>query len=314
MQNPAVENITMPRTSLISEVQAFCGALPNAGLFLALLAVWIALFHFVGNSVFGYIDTPSLLTWLYAVYRGSEDDSHGALVPIVILILLWWKRGELESIPKKLWWPGLALVLFALLLHVAGYVIQQTRVSAAALSFGIYAMTGLVWGPLWLKRTFFPMFLFVFCIPISSVSDFITMPLRMIVSKISVAIAHGPLGIDVIREGSMIFDPRHTFQYDVAAPCSGMRSLVALLAISTVYGFLTFKANWKRGLLILSALPFAVAANVVRVTTVIVAGEAFGQQAGAFIEQKLGFLTFAVAIGGMLFLGYVLRRGGPKPA
>jgi len=57
-----------------------------------------------------------------------------------------------------------------------------------------------------------------------------------------------------------------------------------------------------------------VTANVARVTTVIIAGEAFGQQAGAFIEQKLGFLTFAVAIGGMVLLSYVLRRVSPKHA
>ncbi len=149
MQNPAIESIPVPRPSLISEVQAFWGNLPNAPLFLALLAVRITLFHFVGNSVFGYIDTPSLWSWLYAVYRGSEDDSHGALVPIAILVLLWWKRNELEAISKKLWWPGLILVVLALLLHVAGYVIQQTRVSAAALFFGIYALTGVVWGPEW---------------------------------------------------------------------------------------------------------------------------------------------------------------------
>ena len=313
MQN-TVDQIPVQRPSLIAELQAFLKGLPNLGLFLAVVAIWVALFHFVGNSVFGYIDTPSLLTWLAAVYRGSEDDAHGALVPIVVLILLWWKHEELEAIPKKIWWPALALVSLALLIHVAGYLIQQTRVSAAALFFGIYALTGLVWGPEWLKRTFFPMFLFVFCIPVSSVSDALTMPLRMIVSKVAVAIAHGPLGIDVIREGSMIFDPRHTFQYDVAAPCSGMRSLVALLAISTIYGFLTFKMSWKTFLLILSAVPFAVTANVARVTTVIIAGEAFGQQAGAFIEQKLGFLTFAVAIGGMVLLSYVLRRVSPKHA
>ncbi|MDB6038577.1 MAG: exosortase [Verrucomicrobiales bacterium] len=308
MQNIAAESAPAQRPSLIAEVRAFCQTLPNGWLYLALLAVWVTLFHVVGNSVFGYIDTPSLFQWLIACYRGSDDDSHGALVPIVILVLLWWKHNELQLIPKRTWWPALGLVILALFIHVVGYLIQQTRISAVGFFFGVYALTGLVWGPIWLKRTFFPMFLLAFSIPVSSITDPVTFPLRMLVSKVAVAVAHGPLGIDVIREGSLIFDPKHTFQYDVAAPCSGMRSLMALLAISTIYSFLTFKSNWKRLLLVASAVPFAVAANVVRVTSVIVAGEAFGQQAGAFIEQKLGFLTFGVAIGGMILLGYLLRH------
>jgi exosortase len=308
METIAAETPPAQRHSLPAEILEYCRKLPHGGLYLALLGVWIALFQLFGNSVFGYIDTPSLFQWLLACYRGSDDDSHGLLVPVVILVLLWWKRNELEQITKKIWWPALGLVILALFFHIVGYRVQQTRISAAGFFFGIYALMGLVWGPQWLKKTFFPMFLLVFSIPVSSITDPVTFPLRILVSKMAVAIAHGPLGIDVIREGSLIFDPKHTFQYDVAAPCSGMRSLMALLAISTIYGFLTFRSNWKRILLIASAVPFAVAANVVRVTSVIIAGEAFGQKAGAFIEQKLGFLTFAVAIAGMIFLGYLLRR------
>jgi exosortase/archaeosortase family protein len=51
-----------------------------------------------------------------------------------------------------------------------------------------------------------------------------------------------------------------------------------------------------------------VAGNVVRITGVIIAGEAFGHDAGAFVEQKLGFVTFAVAIGCTLLLGFLLKE------
>ena len=67
------------------------------------------------------------------------------------------------------------------------------------------------------------------------------------------------------------------------------------------------KPAWKRVLMILAAVPLAVLGNVVRITGVIIAGDAFGHDAGAFVEQKLGFVTFAVAIACVLSLGYVLR-------
>ena len=55
-----------------------------------------------------------------------------------------------------------------MVLHIVGYVIQQPRVSVAALFLGIYGLMGLTWGPEFLRKTFFPCFLFVFCVPMSS--------------------------------------------------------------------------------------------------------------------------------------------------
>src|SRR3974377_1657794 len=77
--------------------------LPNKGLFLALLAAWLALFQFLGNSTLGYIDSPSLLRWMHDV---DSETGHGTLVPLVVLGLFWWKRKELIALPLGTWWPG----------------------------------------------------------------------------------------------------------------------------------------------------------------------------------------------------------------
>jgi exosortase len=145
-------------------------------------------------------------------------------------------------------------------------------------------------------------------------SEVITFPLRLLVTKVSVGIAHTGLGIDVFSAGSQIRDRVGKPLYDVAPACSGMRSLVAMALITIIYAFLSFKSNWRRAAVIVSALPFAVLGNVARITTVILVGEAFGPKWGAWIEQNLGFITFAVAIGCMLGIGWLLRENrGPKP-
>src|SRR5204862_4065088 len=126
-----------------------------------------------------------------------------------------------------------------LVIHLIGFMVQQTRISIIGFFLGLYGLTGLAWGRHWLQRTFFPFFLFVFCVPLGTMSDSLTFPLRMLVSKISVGIGH-VLGIDVIRDGSQIFNPRGTFQYDVAPACSGIRSLTALLALTPIFGFINF--------------------------------------------------------------------------
>ena len=285
--------------------------LPNKALFFILLAVWLVLFQFLGNSTFGYIPTASIFRWMYAAYTAqNSDDSHGLLIPIVVLVLLYWRRDKLLGMVHRTWWPGLLIFVVALALHIVGYVVQQPRVSIVALFTGIYGLMGLIWGREWLRLSFFPYFLLIFCVPLGSLAEPISFPLRLLVTKIVVVLSHTVLGINVVREGTRIFTPDRTFEYEIAAACSGIRSLIATFAISTIYAFLVFQKSWKRLLLIGAAIPFAVLGNVFRMMTIVMAAEAFGQSAGAYVHENgiLSLLPYIPAIGGLLILGHWLRE------
>jgi len=296
----------------LSEVRRFWRAMPDKWLFFSLLGAWAVLFHWFGNGTFGYVDSPSLFLWLERIYSSSDDDAHGRLIPFVVLVVLFLKREELIQAEKRLYLPALGLLLGAVALHLAGFMIQQTRVSVVAFFVGIYALTGLVWGPVWLRRTFFPFFLFAFCLPISVFSERITFPMRLWVSAASAEIA-GFLGIDVTRVGTQLIGSGGA-QFDVAAACSGIRSLTALLTISTIYAFMTFRSGWRRALIVLAIFPLTVLGNTVRITGVILVSEAFGdrwENAAMTFHDYAGFITFLVALGIMLGLGALLReRGG----
>jgi Transmembrane exosortase (Exosortase_EpsH) len=141
--------------------------LPNKFFFFGLLAAWLALFQFFGNSILGYVHTPSLFSWLYGAYNDqNSDDGAGDLIPFLVIGLFWWKRRELLALPLKLWWPGVLILIFALMLHTAGYAIQQPYFSIAALFIGIFGLMGLAWGREWLRNSLFPFFLFIFSIPL----------------------------------------------------------------------------------------------------------------------------------------------------
>jgi exosortase len=215
----------------------------------------------------------------------------------VVLALLWWKRQELLAKPPGLWWPAIGLIVFALLLHLLGFISQQQRLSVIGFFLGLYGLTGLAWGRHWLQASFFPFFLLAFCIPVGEFAAPLTLPLRLLVSRIVEIVAHLGLAPDLIREGTQLFDAQHTFGYEVAAACSGIRSLVALLALTTIYGFINFKSPWQRAVMILVAAPLAVLGNVVRLSFTITVAELFGQDAGKAVETDFGFITFAVAVG-----------------
>ena len=284
--------------------------LPEKTLFFMLLAAWAALFLFFGNSTLGYTATHSLFRWMEYTYSMSTDDEHGRLIPFVVLGLYWWKRKELMAVPKAPWWPGLGLLGLALLVHGIGYMVQQARISIIGFFLGVYAVTGMVWGWRWLKASFFPFCLFAFCVPLGTLTETITFPLRIAATQITVAISHVGLGIDVIQDGTRIFDPNGAYQYEVAAACSGIRSLTVTLAIAVIYAFVYFKSPWRRGLIIAAAFPVAVTANVIRLTSIIIAAEAFGAAAGNYVHASawMSLLPYVPALLGIVLLGYWMRE------
>jgi len=313
----------------IEEATGFCRAMPDKPLFFSLFIVWVIFFHFLGNSTFGYVDTPSLFDWwLWVNTRGlddagaweafkrilSADEAYAWFVPFVVMGLLWWNRRALMDLPKQTWWPASVLLVFALLVHILGYIVQQTRVSIVAFFAGLYGLTGLVWGARWLKATFFPHFLFLFCVPMASLSEKIAFPLRLLATWITVGLAQTVLGIDVAQNGTSIWEPTGRYQYEVAAACSGLRSLTAIFALATIYGFIEFKKNWQRLVIMASAFPLAVAGNVVRLAGIIVTAETFGQAAGNSLHESTWFslLPYVPPIVGLLALGHWLGKGASR--
>src|ERR1051325_2823478 len=314
--------VRSPEPGLAAEFRAAWQQLPDKTMFFVLLAAWLALYHFLGNATLGYINTPSLLNWMFAAYtaKGPQaDDGHGVLIPFVVAGLLWWKRKELLALPLRNWWPGLLLVGLALLLHLAGYAIQQPRVCIVALLGGLYALAGVVWGPAFLRASFFPFFLFAFMVPLGSLTEPVTFPLRLTVSKITAAVCDDALGMSVVREGTRLFssagllNSNTRFEYEVAAACSGMRSLVAITAIGIIYAFMVFRTWSSRMLLMASAVPLAVIGNVFRMMTIVLAAEFGGQNWGNYVHEGgplgiLSLLPYVPAIIGLMLLGRWLEK------
>jgi exosortase len=297
---------------------------PNKGFFLALLVAWLALFQFLGNSTLGYIPTPSLLQWMHAAYKpshdpGANDDSYGRWIPFVVLALFWWKRKQLTALRLETWWPSLVLLAFALVVHLAGYMIQQPKLSIMAMFIGIYALMGLAWGGEWLRESFFPFILFAFCVPLGWAGVSLTFPLRMTVMRVVELICNNLLAIDVIRDGTALKDPSGRYAYEVAAACSGLRSLIATLAIAVIFAMISFRSWWRRALLIGSAVPFAVLGNVARMLAIVIAAEIWGQNGGKAVDEGgpggvFALLPYIPAFAGLLLLGRLLEEPRPKLA
>jgi exosortase len=304
---------TAPLLECWRDTQDCWRRLPNKAFFFGLLAAWLALFQFWGNSILGYVHTSSLFAWTWNLYDLPDgNDAHGKIVPLVVLGLLWWKRHKLLAQSPALWWPGIFILAGALALHVFGFLVQQPYISLVALFVGIFGLMGLAWGRAWLRHSLFPFWLFVFCIPLTQHGQIVTFPLQELVSWLTEKCAHG-LGIDVIRVGTGLFDPSGTYQYEVAAACSGIHSLAATFLLAAVYGGVLFPSLLKRILLKALAVPLAVLGNLVRMLTIIVAATFGGQAAGNYVHEggPLGLLSlvpYVPAFVGLLLAGRWLEK------
>ena len=289
--------------------------LPNKTFFFALLAAWVMLFQFWGNSILGYVHTPSIFGWLDNIYSaGGEqnDTSYGYIIPFLVIGIFWWKRKELLALSLNFWWPGFWLLVGALLLHILGYAVQQPLLSVFALFAGIYALTGLAWGREWLRHSAYPFFLFIFSAPVASHLNFILFPLRLLVVWLVEIMSH-IIGIDVIRRGTQLLDPSGNYGYDVVAACGGMRSLIAIFLLATVVAFGTLRGPGSRIFLMSLAIPFSVLGNALRLLAIIIAAEMGGQKAGDYVHEGgpfgiISLLPYVPGIIGLLWVSGVLEK------
>jgi exosortase len=146
--------------------------------------------------------------------------------------------------------------------------------------------------------------------------NFILFPLRLLVCWLVELAAH-VLGISIIRNGTQLIDPSGTFQYEVAAACGGMRSLIAIFLLATVYAFGTFHSPRKRIFLMALALPFAVLGNLVRLLAIIIAASFGGQDWGNYVHEGgpfgiISLLPYVPGIFGLLLVGRWMEKWPDK--
>ena len=273
--------------------------------------VGFVIWQFWGNAVRGYIDTSSVFWWWgWQWFNPASESQHG---PVILALAGWvfWRnlRSSDFGMKKGADSPGPAVVAMAagLGLHVLGYAVQQTRISIGALLLFTVGLLWLAGGRRWARAGVFPLALLGFAIPMGAL-DAVGFHLRVVVIGTTEVLANA-LGIEVVRNGTQLFSPDGSYQYDVAAACSGVRSLMALLALSALVGYLGLRSNLRRAGVFCLALPLTVVGNVVRISSIILAGEWLGQGAGVWVHEWAGFVVFLVVLGGVQLAVSWLAQG-----
>lgn len=283
--------------------------LVQIGLFSAIIGMMFMMFHLLGNTVEN-VNSRSAFQWMFARWRDTvsfgADYSHGYFIPFVSLGVIWYKRKEIFSVETGIDWRGLVVVVFALLMHWLGAKMQQTRLSLTSLVLLTWGVPFYLFGWPIAKRLIFPCAYLAFCIPLNFL-DVIAFPLRIFSTKLSVGLLNG-FGIEAIRSGTAIIIPSMPTGMDVADPCSGLRSLLAMTALTAVYAYFTQRTFIKKWILFLASIPLAVVGNIARIGTIAVVSEALGPKpALGLYHDYSGYILFTAAITMMVVIGGLLN-------
>lgn len=307
----------------MNDLRQLLSSLPYKGWLAALLVAWAALFHLLGNSSFGYVNTESAFVWLIRWYQlptiGESGDELCPLVPFVVGVLLYLRREQIQAAVKQPWLPGVLLLALGLALHVFGYLAQQVRFSLGGFIVGLGGLVAALWGRDLLKVVAGPILFLGFAIPLAAYTDGLTFHLRVIVTKLAVGVCQTLLSMPIEQAGTTVSRLPTAmsagFRFDVAPACSGIRSMLAVLFVTTVFVHLNRRRWWHSLLLLAAATPLALLGNTIRLVFVFLMGDALGEDVGKAVETKFGFVTYTAAMVGLLVLDrLILRWKQPEPA
>jgi len=231
--------------------------------------------------------------------------SPGPFAPIVSGYIIWKKKDLLKTLPPKptLW--GLAIIVPFLLLHIIGQIGDLQQISIFCFVCILAGLSIFLRGWDFTYEILFALGFLFFMIPMGFLDTMVGIPLRMIASNWAAVILN-LMGFDIIRVGTQL-QFAGMFALDVAAPCSGLKSLVSLIALGLAFAYLSEKSNWKRLIIIISSVPIAIFANIVRIVLIGLIAISFGEKAAlGFFHSFSGFFLFGFALFALAGIGRIL--------
>jgi exosortase len=250
---------------------------------------------------------PLVWTW-----RTDPNWSHGFLIPLFSLYLLYARREELLSAPRRgcLW--GLPVLLAGLGLNIFGVYYRTWWFSQLSIPIMLFGVVLWVAGPAVIRLAWLPILYLVLAMPIPEMIYVqIALPLQNFAAKaattflqaFNVEMTVTASRLDIIsRSGA-----EHALT--VAEACSGVRSLIAYVALGVAWAYLEYRPIWQRVVLVASAVPIAIVLNVVRVAITcmiyVIDKPEMGQ---GFMHEMAGIMMLAPAVLLFWLLGWLLHR------
>lgn len=248
-------------------------------------------------------------TFIWMIDRWMEKDtyySHGFLVPFISAFIIWLKKDNFSKLKIKPLNSGWIFFIIGMSIHAISALWRVYFSSGFSLILVLIGLVLLFLGKDFLRQLMFPILFLFFMIPLPLVVIAnISFKLKIFAAAISTKIING-LGVPAIRDGSII-RTMHSYLV-VEDPCSGIRSLIALIALGALMAYFSNISKTKKAILFIFSIPIAISSNIIRITSLSLASEMYGAKlATGLFHTVMGVLVFVFAFLGLLLIGKVLE-------
>ena len=239
--------------------------------------------------------------------------SHGWFVPLASAWLVWQRREALSRAAFSPSYGGLLLLVLAVVLHLLGAWSRLHILSGFMCIAAVWGLVWTFWGRAAVRALRFPLAFLLFMVPLPGA---LLIGASFYLKLAAAWLATGTLrlaGISAIQEGSLIRLPHLTMLIDDT--CSGLRSLISLVALATLWTSLlpSATARWRKLAVVAASVPIALAANMVRILVLTAIALLWGRAAAeGFFHYGSGLVVFGVALAALAWLGRVLTAAA-KP-
>lgn len=257
----------------------------------------------------GYL-YAGILAYLVKNWWIDPDYSHGFFVPLFVAYVLWNQRKELLALPRSPSWFGLVIIAGALSILIVGVLGAELFLSRSSLVILLAGLVVYFLGWQHFRKALFAWAFLFLMIPIPVIIyNHIAFPLQLFASRVA-GISLEFLHVPVLQEGNILQLPAMTLE--VAEACSGIRSLLSLVTLAIIYGYFLESKTFRRILLVLAAIPIAIAANGLRLVVTGLLVHYWGPaEAQGFFHLFEGWVVFVVSLV-MLFGVHALMRWGSR--
>jgi exosortase len=248
----------------------------------------------------------AILRDMIAQWWDDPNYSHGFVVPLFSAFLVWRCRARLAALAPEGSMAGLAIIGAGLVVLLIGDFGAENYLMRGSFIIVLVGLVVFHMGWRVLREFLFPLFFLVFMVPLPGIVFYaITFPLQRL-AAVQAGWTLDLLGVPVLLDGNVIHLSEITL--GVTEACSGIRSLISLLAGAVAWAYLMFPFGWAAVAFVLSAIPITIFANAGRVVATGLIGQWFGvEYASGFFHEFAGLVVYVFAFVCLLGVHALIR-------
>lgn len=268
------------------------------------MAAYSGIVEHIQAAVLGVLLVAAYWPILVSTYGSWFDEhaymEHGVLVIPAAAYMVWTRRSKLTQVPRKPSVWGVLLLLLGAFQVMLGIAAQWIWVGRMAFLVSVVGLIVAAYGLRMVRELAYPLCTLIFMVaPPTFIFERLTLSLQLVASQLGELFLE-TLGYSVLREGNIL--EMVSAKLSIVEACSGLRSLLSIAFMCTLYNYFLVNGNGMRTLILVTAIPIAILGNSFRIVATGIASQYNKELVHGAAHDSFGYVAIVVAALGCVLL------------